>query len=69
MVLCESVVLAADTPQITAIDVLLNPDEALVGSAQAANAKLRADNPDCFAFDAHHIPHITVLQSYVRTAI
>jgi 2'-5' RNA ligase len=68
LVICETVILAADTSQITAIDVLLSPDEALVGSAQAANAKLRADNPDCFAFDARHIPHITVLQSYVCTA-
>jgi 2'-5' RNA ligase len=67
MVQCQTVVFAADTPQITAIDVLLNPDEVLVGRAQTVNVKLRADNPDCFAFDTHHIPHITVLQSYVRT--
>ncbi len=54
--------------KITAIDVLLNPDDVVVREAQAANNKLRADNPGCFAFDAHHILHITVLQSYVRVA-
>ena len=52
---------------ITAIDILLNPGEAMVRQAEAANAKLRANNPDCFALDSHHVPHITVLQRYVRT--
>jgi 2'-5' RNA ligase len=52
---------------ITAIDILLNPGEAMVRQAKAANAKLRANNPDCFALDAQHVPHITVLQRYVRT--
>jgi 2'-5' RNA ligase len=52
---------------ITAIDILLNPGESMVRRAEAANAKLRANNPDCFALDTHHAPHITVLQLYVRT--
>jgi 2'-5' RNA ligase len=52
---------------ITAIDILLNPDKTMVRQAEAANTKLRANNPDCFALDAYHIPHITVLQRYVRT--
>jgi len=52
---------------ITAIDILLNPGEAMVRQAETTNARLRANNADCFALDAHHVPHITVLQRYVRT--
>jgi hypothetical protein len=53
---------------LTAIDVLLDPDEIMVRAAKAANARLRADYPDGFALDADHAPHITVVQCFVRTA-
>lgn len=53
--------------RLTAIDVLLDPDQTMVEKASAANARLRADFPDGFALDADHAPHISVLQRFVRT--
>ena len=55
---------AADN--LVAIDVLLRPDAAMAAKAKALNARLRADLPIGFALDATHVPHITVLQCYVR---
>jgi hypothetical protein len=52
---------------LTAIDVLLLPDETMIDHAQAANARLRENYPAGFALDATHHPHITLLQRYVRT--
>ena len=54
--------------ELTAIDILLNPDETALAHAKAANAKLRENFPDGFELDAQHVPHITTLQRYVRTA-
>jgi hypothetical protein len=53
---------------ITAIDVLLDPDQRMVLRALAANAGLRTNVGSGFALDADHAPHITVLQRFVRTA-
>jgi phosphoglycolate phosphatase-like HAD superfamily hydrolase len=53
---------------LIAINVLLNPDAAMVERAQATNARLRESYPDGFALDANHAPHITILQRFVRTA-
>jgi hypothetical protein len=53
---------------VTAIDVLLVPDAAMMEAARAANARLRAAHPGGFALDATHVPHVTLLQRYVRTA-
>ncbi len=53
---------------LTAVDVLVNPDEATLGRARAWNARMRVSVPDGFALDASHHPHITTLQRYVRTA-
>ncbi|MFJ6053785.1 hypothetical protein [Streptomyces sp. NPDC092307] len=53
---------------LTAIDVLVNPDENTLGRARAWNARMRDSVPDGFALDASHQPHITTLQRYVRTA-
>ena len=52
---------------VTAIDILLLPDETMIDHAQADNARLRANYPAGFALDAEHRPHITLLQRYVRT--
>jgi 2'-5' RNA ligase len=52
---------------VTAIDVLLLPDQTMIDRAQAANARLRENYPAGFALDAAHRPHITLLQRYVRT--
>ena len=52
--------------ELTAIDVLLEPDATMVSKAEAANARLRENFPG-YALDALHAPHITVLQRHVRT--
>lgn len=57
----------AAAESVTAIDILLLPDETMIAHAQADNARLRANYPAGFALDAEHRPHITVLQRYVRT--
>jgi hypothetical protein len=52
---------------VTAIDVLLLPDETMIAHAGSVNARLRENYPAGFALDATHRPHITLLQRYVRT--
>jgi hypothetical protein len=63
---------AADGPakpsEITAIDILLQPDATMLKHAAASNARLREVYPKGFTFDAAHTPHITMLQCFVRTA-
>ena len=51
----------------TAIDILLEPDAAMLQHAQAANARLLKAFPKGFALDAAHQPHISCLQRYVKT--
>lgn len=53
---------------LTAIDVLLNPDHIMLDSAKVYNVKMRQNYPGGFALDENHTPHITVLQAFVRTA-
>jgi len=53
---------------LTAIDILINPDDVTVQHAKRINAQVRQSVPDGFALDATHQPHITTLQRYVRTA-
>jgi hypothetical protein len=53
---------------LTAIDILINPDDATIERARTVNARVRESVPDGFALDATHQPHITTLQRYVRTA-
>jgi hypothetical protein len=52
---------------LTAVDILVNPDEETLGHARAWNARMRESVPDGFALDGTHQPHITTLQRYVRT--
>ena len=52
---------------VTAIDVLLEPDEAMLKRATDNNARLRAAFPKGFALDATHRPHITMIHRFVRT--
>ena len=61
-------VFPAAQPEVTAIDILLDPDAAMIQHAEAANARLRSVFPKGFALDASHRPHITMLQRFVRTA-
>jgi haloacid dehalogenase-like hydrolase len=60
-------VFPAGTP-VTAIDILLEPDAAMLRHAKANNARLRKVYPKGFALDATHRPHITLTQRFVRTA-
>jgi phosphoserine phosphatase len=53
---------------LTAIDVLLEPDTAMLRHAEANNARLLKVYPKGFALDATHRPHITLIQRFVRTA-
>ncbi len=62
------VVFPAAQSEITAIDVLLEPDATMLEHAQANNARLLAVFPKGFALDAAHRPHITLIQRFVRTA-
>lgn len=55
---------AAD--QVIAIDVLLEPDQAMIGKARAANHRLRENLPSGYELDTSHAPHITLLQRFVR---
>jgi len=59
---------AADPTPVTAIDILLQPDAAMLKHAEATNARLLKAYPKGFALDATHSPHITMLQCFVRTA-
>ena len=53
---------------LTAIDVLVDPDEATIERAREVNARLLKSMPEGWALDDTHQPHITTLQRYVRTA-
>jgi hypothetical protein len=52
---------------ITAIDILLQPDATMLKHAAANNARLLKEFPKGFVLDAAHTPHITMLQCFVRT--
>ena len=53
---------------VTAIDILLEPDAAMLQHSAANNARLLKVFPKGFALDATHRPHITMVQRFVRTA-
>jgi len=59
---------AAGQSDVTAIDILLEPDATMLQHSAANNARLLAVFPKGFALDATHRPHITLVQRFVRTA-
>jgi hypothetical protein len=61
-------VTADDPNAVTAIDILLQPDETMMKRAEAANERMRRSFPKGFALDETHRPHISCLQRYVETA-
>jgi hypothetical protein len=61
-------VFPAAQSEVTAIDILLEPDATMLRQCEANNARLLAVFPKGFALDATHRPHITLLQRFVRTA-
>jgi hypothetical protein len=54
--------------QVTAIDILLEPDATMLRHAEANNARLLKVFPQGFSLDATHRPHITLVQRFIRTA-
>jgi phosphoserine phosphatase len=60
-------VFPADSSGVTAIDILLEPDAAMLRHAAANNARLLGVYPGGFALDEAHRPHITLIQRFVRT--
>jgi hypothetical protein len=59
---------SAKQNDVTAIDILLDPDTTMIQHAQAANARLLQNYPKGFTLGGAHAPHVTVLQRYVKTA-
>jgi hypothetical protein len=53
---------------LTAIDVLIDPDERAIERAREVNGRLLESMPQGWKLDDTHQPHITTLQRYVRTA-
>jgi hypothetical protein len=60
--------MAAEPSEVTAIDILLEPDETMLRHAEAVNAEHLKVFPKGFALDAAHRPHITLLQRFARTS-
>ena len=52
---------------LTAVDILIIPDDTMLTHAKAWNARLLESVPTGFVLDERHTPHITLLQRYVRT--
>jgi hypothetical protein len=53
---------------VTAIDIVLEPDQTMADYAKAANATLLRNFPKSFALDATHHPHISIFAGFVPTA-
>lgn len=60
--------LGAQQDSVTAIDIMLEPDDIMLEHARAVNARLLGVFPQGFGLDEAHHPHITVLQQFVGTA-
>jgi len=54
---------------LTAVDILLEPDASMLARAEAENTRMLTSipSPPGFHLDEHHRPHITTLQRYVHT--
>jgi hypothetical protein len=59
---------ASQASDVTAIDILLEPDATMLQHAKANNARLLKVFPEGFPLDEAHRPHITLIQRFVRTA-
>src|SRR5271163_1063402 len=53
---------------VTAIDILLDPDATMIQHAKAANSQLLKSYPKGFTLGGVHAPHVTMLQRFVKTA-
>jgi len=54
--------------EVTAIDILLEPDATMLRHSADNNARLLKVHPKGFSLDETHTPHITLLQCFARTA-
>jgi hypothetical protein len=59
---------SAGQNDVTAIDILLDPDATMIQHATAANAQLLKNFPKGFTLGGVHAPHVTMLQRFVKTA-
>ena len=66
--LCTTICAQGTPTPVTAIDILLEPDAAMLEHAAANNVRLLKVYPQSFSLDEDHRPHITLLQCFVRTA-
>jgi hypothetical protein len=57
----------AQQNSVTAVDIALEPDAAMIQQAKAANVRLLKSFPKGFVLDATHHPHVTMVQQFVRT--
>src|ERR1700761_4477079 len=57
-----------EPPPITAVDIVLEPDETMIEHAQAANAGLLKNFPKGYALGEEHAPHISVIGGYFYSA-
>ncbi len=51
---------------IIAIDVLLTPSEEMHAQALQLNELMKQNNPETLTLDENHIPHITLLQCFIK---
>lgn len=49
-----------------AIDVLLIPSEAMYSQALQLNSEINQNNPETIKLDENHVPHITLLQGFIK---
>jgi hypothetical protein len=54
--------------ELTAVDILIEPDEVAIARARAINARMPLSVPAGITLDDTHLPHITMLQRYLVTA-
>ncbi len=52
--------------ELIAIDILLEPNQAMIDKANTVNARLRGNYPAGYSLDATHAPHVTLLQRFVQ---
>lgn len=53
---------------LTAVDILIQPDTATIERAKRVNARMPLSIPAGITLDDTHLPHITMLQRYLITA-
>jgi len=52
---------------LTAVDIMIQPDPVAIARARAVNARMPLSIPAGITLDDTHLPHITMLQRYLIT--